>query len=132
MSASLLDRLSEEHRAVVQEEADAACEAMTTAPEGYEAGIEELRAAGMERRACAEALAARSARVMLTDIDAETGRDVAEAIPGAAFAEADLRDLAALRAATDAAREAFDRLDVLVPNAALAKGGVVDAIEEED
>ena len=49
MSASLFDRLSEEHRAVVQEEADAACESMTTtALDGYDAGIEELRAAGME------------------------------------------------------------------------------------
>jgi TRAP-type C4-dicarboxylate transport system substrate-binding protein len=49
MSASLLDRLSEEHQAIVQEEADAACDAMTTTTlKGDEAGIEELRAAGME------------------------------------------------------------------------------------
>ena len=83
-------------------------------------------------RACAEALASRGARVMLTDIDAETGRAAAEEIPGAAFAEADVRDLAALKAAADAARQTFGNLRIVVPNAALAKGGVVDAIEEED
>lgn len=47
-SASLFNRLSEEHQAIFQEEADAACDRMsTTALSGYEAGIEELRESGM-------------------------------------------------------------------------------------
>jgi tripartite ATP-independent transporter DctP family solute receptor len=48
ISASLFNGLSEEHRAVVQEEADKACSAMSEASlAGYEEGIETLRDSGM-------------------------------------------------------------------------------------
>ena len=48
ISASLFNSLSAENQAVVQEEADAACESMsTTSLEGYAAGIETLRESGM-------------------------------------------------------------------------------------
>ncbi|MFV0333754.1 MAG: TRAP transporter substrate-binding protein [Tropicimonas sp.] len=48
MSASLFNRLSGEHQAVVQEEADNACASMTkTALDGYQAGIDELASKGM-------------------------------------------------------------------------------------
>ena len=48
ISASLFNSLSEENRTIVQEEADAACERMSTAAlDGYSAGIEELSSLGM-------------------------------------------------------------------------------------
>ena len=48
MSASLFNALSEEHRAVVQEEAGRACEEMSdTALDGYESGVAELAEKGM-------------------------------------------------------------------------------------
>lgn len=48
MSASLFNSLSEEHQAIVQEEADKGCQIMSDAAiSGYEAGIAELEAQGM-------------------------------------------------------------------------------------
>lgn len=48
ISASLFNSLSDENRTIVQEEADAACERMSTAAlDGYSAGIEELSSVGM-------------------------------------------------------------------------------------
>ena len=48
MSASLFNSLSADNQAIVQEEADNACEVMSkTSLEGYQAGIETLRDSGM-------------------------------------------------------------------------------------
>ena len=82
-------------------------------------------------RACAEALAARGARVVLADIDEAEGRAAAEAIGEAAlFVRTDVSSMAQMEAMGRAAREAFGGVDVLVNNAARALGGVVDAIDE--
>ncbi len=83
-------------------------------------------------KACAEAFAARGARVVLADVDA-AGRSVAEAIGEAAhFVETDMRDMAAVERMAEAARARFGGVDILVNNAAVARGGVVDAIDEDE
>lgn len=83
--------------------------------------------------ACANALAARGAKVLLADIEEEAGRAAADAIgPAALFTRCDVTSLADMQAAGAAARQSFGPVTILVNNAARAMRGVVDAIEEED
>jgi len=82
-------------------------------------------------RACAEALAAAGAQVVLADIDATEGQAAADAIGAAAiFQQTDMRDLASVQAMADAAQDRFGGIDILVNNAAVALNGVVDEIDE--
>ncbi len=82
-------------------------------------------------RACAEALAAGGARVVLADVDG-AGQAVADAIGDAAlFVQTDMREMAQVEAMGQAARDAFGGVDILVNNAAVALNGVVDEVDEE-
>lgn len=68
--------------------------------------------------ACALALAHRGARVMVTDVEGDAARRVAELIgPSAGFLGLDVRDPDAVRAAVAATVEEFGRLTVAVNNA---------------
>ena len=85
-------------------------------------------------RACAEAMAARGARLFIADIDAEAGqatRREIEAAGGVAhFLLTDVTSLADFDALARSAVERYGRIDILVNNAAVAIGGVVDEIDE--
>ena len=83
-------------------------------------------------RACAEALLAGGASVVLADVNREEGsRAAAELGARALFVETDVCSMAAMQAMADAAVAAFGGIDILVNNAARALDGVVDAIDEE-
>jgi len=71
-------------------------------------------------RGCAELLAREGARVVLTDVNEELGREVAKAIGGdAVFVRHDVSDEQSWRAVIDATLARFGRLDVLVNNAGI-------------
>ena len=72
-------------------------------------------------RAAAEALIAAGARVVLVDVNAETGAATAAALGNAAvFAQADVSDEAQVQAAIALALSAFGRLDGVVNAAGIA------------
>jgi NAD(P)-dependent dehydrogenase (short-subunit alcohol dehydrogenase family) len=83
--------------------------------------------------ACAEALHARGAAVLLADLDATAGAGAAARLgPGrAAFHLADMRRMADVHAVADRAVALWGGIDILVNNAAVAEGGVVDEVEED-
>jgi 3(or 17)beta-hydroxysteroid dehydrogenase len=71
-------------------------------------------------RGCAELLAREGARVVLTDLNEEQGREAAKAIGGdAVFVRHDVSDEQSWRAVIDATLARFGRLDVLVNNAGI-------------
>lgn len=82
--------------------------------------------------ACAEALHARGAAVLIADVDEAGGLAAAERLGGrAAFRRADMRRMEEVQAMADAAAGLWGGIDVLVNNAAVAEGGVVDEVEED-
>jgi NAD(P)-dependent dehydrogenase (short-subunit alcohol dehydrogenase family) len=85
--------------------------------------------------ALVEGFAAQGAKVAFIDIDETAGNAVVEALSGAAhrplFLNADLTDIAATRAAVNAAGEAFGGIRVLVNNAAWDDRRDIDDITEE-
>jgi NAD(P)-dependent dehydrogenase (short-subunit alcohol dehydrogenase family) len=87
-------------------------------------------------RATARKLAAEGARVGIADVDEAGGERVAagirEAGADAFFRRTDVRSLADLEAVLDEAADRHGRLDVLVNNAAVAVGGSVGEMAEED
>lgn len=84
-------------------------------------------------KACADALVAQGARVVLADIDPDSGQASTEALGEAArFIHVDVRQMEHMQAMADLAVEAFGGIDILVNNAARALGGVVDEISEDD
>ncbi len=84
-------------------------------------------------KACANALVAQGAKVVLADIDPVIGQASADALGDAArFIRVDVRQMDQMQAMGALALEAFGGIDILVNNAARALGGVVDEIEEED
>jgi 3(or 17)beta-hydroxysteroid dehydrogenase len=71
-------------------------------------------------RGCAELLAREGARVVLTDVTEDAGREAAKAIGGdAVFVGHDVSDEASWRAVIDATLARFGRLDVLLNNAGI-------------
>lgn len=79
-------------------------------------------------RGCAEALAREGARVVLTDVQEELGREAAKAIGGdAVFVRHDVTNEEEWRKVIGAAVERFGRLDVLLNNAGVI---IVADIEE--
>ena len=81
--------------------------------------------------ACAEALHAGGAAVMLADVDAATGEAAAEGLGArAAFARTDARSMRDMERLAEATVTAFGGIDILVNNAARALNGVVDEIDE--
>ncbi|MEM1286722.1 MAG: SDR family NAD(P)-dependent oxidoreductase [Pseudomonadota bacterium] len=84
-------------------------------------------------KACAEAMVAEGAEVVVADIDADAGQAVASDLGSAArFIKVDVRSMDDMKAMSRLAHDAFGGIDVLVNNAARAIGGVVDEIEEPD
>ena len=82
--------------------------------------------------ACAEALHGRGARVLIADVDEERGGAAAARLgERAAFGRTDMRRMSDAQAMAGRALALWGRIDVLVNNAALAEGGVVDEIEED-
>jgi NAD(P)-dependent dehydrogenase (short-subunit alcohol dehydrogenase family) len=71
----------------------------------------------------ARQLAAKGARLALIDVNGEALAAVAERLPGAQTAVADVRDAAALTAAVDDLAARCGGLDVCVANAGVATGG---------
>ena len=79
-------------------------------------------------RGAAEALAREGARVVITDVQEELGRDAAKAIGGdAVFVRHDVTSEDSWRSAIAAALERFGRLDVLVNNA-----GIIIVVDIEE
>jgi len=85
-------------------------------------------------RSCALRMAEEGARVILGDIDAKAGEQVQHEIVAtggtAIFVRTDVTSMADMKAMAAAALQHFGTIDILVNNAAVAIGGVVDEIDE--
>ncbi len=86
--------------------------------------------------ACAEALAAEGARVVLSDVDATAGKKEAARLAGvghdARFVACDVGDKAQVDALIAAAVEAYGRLDICVANAGIVHAADFLDLAEED
>jgi len=84
-------------------------------------------------RACAERLAAEGAKVVLTDIQDDKGREVAAAIGGdAIYLSHDVTSEQAWIDVVAQTRGGFGRLDILVNNAGIGLGGPVTEMSLDD
>lgn len=90
-------------------------------------------------RGCAEYFLREGASVLLADIDAEAGRETANALADAAispdavrFVQCDVSDRTSVQQAVDLALSTWGRLDVCVANAAIVHGADFLDLEEED
>ena len=85
-------------------------------------------------RACAMRLAEDGARVVIADIDVDTGQvtrdEIADVGGVAAFVRADVAVMSDMETVAAEAIRRFGTIDILVNNAAQAIGGVVDEIDE--
>lgn len=79
----------------------------------------------------ARRLAEEGARVVLTDVNEELGREVASSIPGALFFKHDVRDEQRWKAVIAETLAHFGRLDVLVNNAGVVVFANVEEISLE-
>ena len=79
----------------------------------------------------ARLLAAEGAKVAITDVQGDLGREVAASIPGALFLEHDVRDEAQWRDVVAKVVAHFGGLDVLVNNAGLVRFANVEDCELE-
>ena len=83
--------------------------------------------------AVARAYAAEGAKVVVSDIDAAAAQKVADSLPGGAMAVAcDVRDSAQVQALVDAAVARHGRLDIMVPNAGVARVAPLVATSYEE
>jgi 3(or 17)beta-hydroxysteroid dehydrogenase len=80
----------------------------------------------------ARLLAREGAKVVITDMQEELGREVAAAIPDCLFLEQDVRDEARWAEVIAATIERFGRLDTLVNNAGLVRFGTVEDLSYAD
>ncbi len=87
-------------------------------------------------RAIAELFAREGARVLVAEIEEDTGAATAEAITAgggtAAFQQTDISDEASAQAAVDAAASHFGTVDILVNNAAAFVFGKVEDVTRDD
>ncbi|MEM7024945.1 MAG: SDR family NAD(P)-dependent oxidoreductase [Pseudomonadota bacterium] len=85
-------------------------------------------------RSCAIRLAEEGARVVIGDIDTEAGcqveREIIDAGGEAVYARTDVTSTPDMEAAASLAVERFGTVDILVNNAAIALGGIVDETDE--
>ena len=80
----------------------------------------------------ARRLASEGAQVVITDLQTDLGKQVAESIPGALFLEHDVRDEAQWRDVIEKTIAHFGKLDVLVNNAGLVRFSNVESCELEE
>ncbi|SFM55399.1 SDR family NAD(P)-dependent oxidoreductase [Variovorax sp. OV329] len=71
--------------------------------------------------AVARAYAAEGAKVVVSDIDASAAQKVADSLPGAIAVACDVRKSEQVKALVDAAVSKHGRLDIMVPNAGVAR-----------
>jgi len=71
--------------------------------------------------AVARAYAAEGAKVVVSDIDASAAQQVADSLPGAIAVPCDVRDSAQVAGLVDSAVKKHGRLDIMVPNAGVAR-----------
>jgi len=90
-------------------------------------------------RGCAEHFLREGANVLLADIDADAGRETAEALAASAaspdavrFVQCDVSDRASVQQAVDLAVSTWGRLDVCVANAAIVHGADFLELDEAD
>lgn len=90
-------------------------------------------------RGCAEHFVREGASVVLADVDADAGRETADALAAAAvspgavqFVHCDVSDHASVQQAVDLAVSTRGRLDVCVANAAIVHGADFLEVEEVD
>jgi len=81
--------------------------------------------------AIARAYAAEGAKVIVSDIDAEGARRVADTLPGAFAVACDVRVPAQVAALVEAAVASHGRLDIMVPNAGVARVAPLTATSYE-
>jgi 3(or 17)beta-hydroxysteroid dehydrogenase len=77
-------------------------------------------------------LAREGARVVITDVQDELGRQVASEIPGALYLNHDVRDAGQWADVVARTLAAFGRLDVLVNNAGLVRFGTIEDMNYAD
>jgi 3-hydroxybutyrate dehydrogenase len=82
-------------------------------------------------QAVAEALGAQGARVLVSDLNEEGARAVAERLPGALAQRADVSSREDCRALVDRAQKEWGRLDILVNNAGLQHVAPVEEFPED-
>ncbi len=82
-------------------------------------------------KACAERFAVEGARVAILDIDLASAQDTARALNGIAV-ECNVADEISVQAAIRAVQERYGRLDALVPNAGVYRGGPLAEINLKD
>jgi 3(or 17)beta-hydroxysteroid dehydrogenase len=80
----------------------------------------------------ARVLAREGAKVVITDMNAALGEEVAASIPGALFLQHDVRDEARWGEVIATTIAKFGRLDTLVNNAGLVRFGTVEALSLDD
>ncbi|MEH6389242.1 SDR family NAD(P)-dependent oxidoreductase [Pseudomonas profundi] len=80
----------------------------------------------------AQRLAEEGAKVVLTDVNEEMGREVASTIPGSLFLVQDVRDERRWEAVIAETMAHFGRLDVLVNNAGLVRFADIEQIELDE
>lgn len=87
-------------------------------------------------RSCAKAFAAAGARVVGCDINSEAGEAVAEEIRAdggkALFVQADVARSADVRGIVAAAEDAYDRIDILINNAAVESATRIEDTSEKE
>ncbi len=90
-------------------------------------------------RGCADCFLREGANVLLADIDADAGRETADALASVAvtpdavrFVHCDVSDRTSVQQAVDQAVSTWGRLDVCVANAAIVHGADFLDLEEED
>lgn len=79
----------------------------------------------------ARMLASEGAKIVITDVQADLGREVTASIPGALFLEHDVRDEAQWQSVVRQTVAHFGKLDVLVNNAGLVRFGNVEECDLE-
>ncbi len=82
--------------------------------------------------ALAHRLADEGCRVMVSDVDVDAARAVADALPEAAYGRCDVSSPADCEALARAAHESFGGIDCLVSNAGILISGAVDEISYDD
>lgn len=80
----------------------------------------------------ARVLAREGAKVVITDMNAALGEEVAASIPGCLFLQHDVRDEARWAEVLAETISRFGRLDTLVNNAGLVRFGTVEALPYDD